>query len=164
MTQTQSVSFDGRRFWAWDAALAVWLIAMMDEARRRGLDARPSWKAYIDWWEIVAIVSDYGLRLDEIQEGDLADFRCLAVTVNSTLAARATLPAEEIIQRLIKGKSTNADRYGEVDEIDAAPIARLGRAIVDLIDGSLPQPPPNDQWLFGTANSWATVRGPKGPS
>jgi hypothetical protein len=43
------------------------------------------------------------------------------------------------------------------DAVDTAPIAELGDAIVELVRGTLPSPPPGTWWFFGVDDGPRTI-------
>lgn len=153
MSKTQAITYKGRSFWAFDAALAVWLGAFIDEAARLGLEREGGWEERLQDWRWVGTVGDIGIDLDELDTTrDMARFLQVAAAASRGLRALGTLPGQETVTRVLVDHPTRAARYGRVQSIDAEPIARLGDAMINLIDGTLPAAPARTWWLFGSAD------------
>jgi len=149
VTKTQFVNYADRGFWAYDVALGVFLKHLIDAAEASGR-ADTTWlSSAVSSWRTVACISDYGLTLDEKwSAAQRQTFVALAEDACARLAARESIPAEEIVrwhlledQRIFPRGAT---------EVLTAPVVELGRAIIALLSGRLPEAPEGKHWLYGT--------------
>jgi hypothetical protein len=108
-------------------------------------------------WRVVAAISDYGLSLDgtwSLQQLDT--FTELADEACNTLSWRDEIPAGEIESwEMVEGVRCFARGLPAVKTASAI---RLGRAIIQLIDGTLPEAPPGTSWFFETEENPRTIQ------
>jgi hypothetical protein len=71
------------------------------------------------------------------------------------LAARVSIPAEEIVAWPLLDDLRIHPRGAT--EVLTAPVVELGRAVVALISGTLPGPPTDKAWLYGTDEARQTL-------
>ena len=157
MSKTQYVEYRDRGFWAYDVALAVFLKHVIDIAELRAAAPGTEWLAKsISWWRVVAVVSDYGLEIDQNwSAAELDVFVNLADRACSSLAERDAIGAEEIVSWPILDDLRIFPRGAP--EVFTAPVVELGRAIIALIDGSLPAAPSGTAWLYGAPAGRTTI-------
>ena len=63
------------------------------------------------------------------------------------LAKRASIPAEEIVGWPILDNLHIVPRGAS--EVDTTSIIELGRALIELVSGDLPEPPDGKIWIYG---------------
>jgi hypothetical protein len=160
MSKTQYVSYDGRGFWAYDVALGILLKHMIDVAELRSQAADVAWLAEAAaQWRVVACLggSAYGLEIDETWPVERRDiFTALVTEACGALANRESIRADEVAAWPILGGEGLHARGAQ--RIATGPIIELGKALVDLVNGSLPTPPEVFCWLFGLPEGRTTTR------
>ena len=158
MSSKQFVEFRGNGFWAYDVVLGVFLKHLIDAATSR-LDPIPdAWLSdAVASWRVVAAISDYGLSLDGTWSPQQLDtFTELADEACNALSWRDEIPAEEIeTWEMVEGVRCFARGLPAVKTASAI---RLGRAIIQLIDGTLPEAPPGTSWFFATDENPRTIQ------
>ena len=156
MSQTQYVEYGAKGFWAYDVALGIFLKHLIDAAQASNQTDAEWLSRSIEWWRVVACVSDYGLTLDP--DWSLAQrqtFMALAENACSGLAKRAAIPAEEITGWPLLDGARIFTR-GET-EVSTGPIVELGQAIIALVSGDLPEAPNGTRWFYGTPTGRRTI-------
>jgi hypothetical protein len=140
MSATQYVKYADRGFWAYDVALGVFLKHLIDAAEKSDR-ATTAWLSHaISSWRVVACIGDYGLTLDaDWSASQRRDFIALAEEASARLAKRASIPAEEIVRWQVLDDLSIFPRGAT--EVLTAPIVELGRAIIELVSGELPEAP-----------------------
>jgi hypothetical protein len=97
----------------------------------------------------VAAIPDIGLTLGAGWSAEQwQTFVALAEDACARLANRVSIPAEEIIAWPILDDVRIFPRGAS--EVDTAPVVELGRAIIALLSGELPDAPSGKSWLYGT--------------
>ncbi|HET9282078.1 MAG TPA: hypothetical protein VFR24_08965 [Candidatus Angelobacter sp.] len=110
--------------------------------------------AISDWR--VACVPDYGLTLDPTWSlAQQQTFLALAEEACAKLAARESIPAEEIVSWPILEDIRIFTRGAT--EVFTAPIVELGHAIIALVRGELPEAPEGQIWLYGAPKGRITI-------
>jgi hypothetical protein len=148
MSKTKFVEFRDDGFWTYDVSLGVFLKHLVDVALRSEF-ADTAWLAdAIEDWRRVAVIPDIGLEINASWSADqLVAVVNLVEEVCTSLAARGTYTADEITSWTLFEDLRIFPR-GHC-EVWAAPVIELGRALIALIDGTLPAAPDGRQWLFG---------------
>ena len=150
MSRTKYVEYGDQGFWAYDVILGVFLKHLIDAAQT-------SDQAATDWvlnaiasWRTIACCSDYGLPLDASwSEMQRQSFVAMAEVACLRLGERASIPAEEIVAWPLLDH-----RYIYVrgaPQVVTAPVVDLGRAIIALVSGTLPDAPPGTTWFYTAA-------------
>jgi hypothetical protein len=104
----------------------------------------------------VACISDYGLTLDEAwSEAQQQTFIAFAKEACERLANRESIPAEEIVAWPLLDDLRIFPRGAT--EVSTGPVVELGRAVIALISGTLPQPPAGMAWFYGTDEGRRTL-------
>ncbi len=157
MSQTKFVEYRDQGFWAYDVALGIFLKHLIDDGQARAAANGDAWLAEaVSDWRIIAGVSDYGLAIDDEWSAaqidvfvDLADEAC------RSLMRRESFSAEEIEAWPIVDDVRLHPR-GATD-VSTAPVVELGRAIIALVNGSLPAAPAGTLWFYGTPEGRRTI-------
>lgn len=156
LSQTKFVEYDGRGFWAYDVALGVFLKHLIDAAQASE-QADTAWlSCAISDWRIVACVQDIGRTLEtgwSLEQRQT--FLALAEEACASLATRESIPAEEIVSWPILEDFRIFTRGA--DEVFTAPVVELGRAIIALVSGQLPEAPEGQIWLYGAPQGRITI-------
>ena len=157
MSKTLYVGFRGRGFWAFDVVSGVFLKHLIDVAEVRAAGRPEPWLAEaVGQWRVNSVVSDFGLFLDDDWIAEQVEVvRQLAIEACDRLSARREISAEEMTSwPLLDGKGVFPRGLPGVTTASAV---RLGRAVVGLLDGSLPAAPRGTSWFFGTEEDPETL-------
>jgi hypothetical protein len=105
---------------------------------------------------VVACISDYGLTLDASwSTAQRQTFIALAEDACARLAQRESIPPEDILSwRLLDDLRIFPRGDGEML---TAPVVELGRAIIALVSGELPEAPDGETWFYGTTEGRCTI-------
>lgn len=156
MSKTKYIEYAGRGFWAYDVAAGIFLKYLIDAAEASDHSGAPWLLIAVSSWRVQACVSDFGLTLDADWEVEQwRTFLALAEESCSRLEERRSIPAEEIVAWPIHDELRIFPR-GE-KEVPAAPVVELGRAIIALVSGDLPDAPPGKAWVYGAPTGRTTV-------
>jgi hypothetical protein len=157
MSATRYVGYVDRGFWAYDVALGVFLKHLIDAAEASVHVKTPWLCAAISSWREVACIPDYGLTLDVNWSAEERQaFIALAEDASARLAKRASISAEEIVGWHLLDDLHIFPRGAA--EVLTAPVVELGRAIIELAYGKLPEAPDSEFWFYGTPTGRQTLR------
>jgi hypothetical protein len=159
MSKTLFVHWRDDGFWVFDVVSAVFLKHLIDAATSYLEHHDEPWlRDAIPRWRFNAVCGDLGLFLDESWSVEqLGIFTGLARQACDALSKRERIPADEIQSwQMIDGDDGRCFARGEPFVTTASAI-RLGEAIIKLVNGTLPEPPPGTWWFFATEKSGATL-------
>lgn len=157
VSKTQAVTYTDRGFWAYDVAVGVFLKYLIGAAQANEGANTPWLSEAVSSWRIWAVVSDFGLTLDAKWSADQRKtLIALAEEACAALATRDSIPAEEIISWPFVDDLRIHPRGA--NEVTTAPVVELGRAIIALLCGELPEAPKGEAWIFGTPSGRSTLR------
>jgi len=159
MSKTHYVEYRSDGFWGYDVAQGILLKHLADLAEARAEELGLSWlKEAAQSWRAGAVF--YGFASSCIKESwsaeQMAVFVDLVGEACEILAAREKIPAEEITLWPMVDELHIFPRGAK--EVFTAPVVELGRAIISLIEGSLPAPPAGTWWCFGFPEGRTTIR------
>jgi hypothetical protein len=157
MSKTHFVEFRGQGFWAFDAVSGIFLKHLVDVAESRIADRHEPWLTEaVSHWRFNAVCGDCGLFLDENWSAEQVQLvRELATAACNLLSKRREISAEEMSSwSLFDGEGVFPRGYASITTASAV---RLGRAIIQLLDGSLPESPRGTWWFFGTEDAPPTL-------
>lgn len=167
MSKTLTVSYEGKKFWAFDAALAVWLVELINLVEQKSLQNDPWWAKQITNWKTYSFISDLGFPLPNDWTQDQQEtFLDLAREATTNLSQSKLLNGQEIAEYVvsvtndnneIKNEVTSAERYKSQEKVPVEPIVSLGEAITQLVEGTLPTAPQGTWWLFGSDAKPTTI-------
>jgi hypothetical protein len=161
MTATKGIEFEGRFFWAYDVAAGVFLKHLIDEAEASEQADAPWLSQAVSHWRVQAAITECGLTLEEEwSSAQRQTFIALAEAACKKLATRESIPAEEIVSWPLADELRIFPRGAK--EVLTAPVIELGRAIIALVSGDLPQSPEGEAWFYGTPTGRSTIRTDKG--
>jgi hypothetical protein len=158
MSKTTPVEFRGRGFWAFDVSLSILLAELIDVAEALGSDQRPPWLAgALPTLRVHAVVgADFLFSPDlGLEGGQLDELIGLVAEASRRLRQRRTVTAAEAAQWQVLDDHTVIWRPAAA--VETAPIAELGQAIIQLLQGTLPSPPPGTWWYFGLSGGPRTI-------
>jgi hypothetical protein len=156
VSQTKFVEFGGRGFWAYDVAAGVFLKHLIDAAEASSQASAPWLSNAVSSWRVQAGITDFGLTLDpDWSTAQRQAFIALAEEACSKLAARESIPAREIASWPLVDDLRIYPRGAS--EVLTAPVIELGRAIIALVIGQLPNAPEGKTWLYGTPTGRETL-------
>jgi hypothetical protein len=157
MTATKGIEFGNRFFWAYDVAAGVFLKHLIDEAEASGQTDVPWLSQALSDWRVQAAITECGLTLREDWSSEQRQtFIELAEGACKKLATRESIPAEEIVSWPLVDDLRIFPRGAK--EVLTAPVIELGRAIIALVSGELPQSPKGEAWFYGTPTGRSTIR------
>lgn len=157
MTATKGIKFEGRFFWAYDVAAGVFLKHLIDEAEASERVDGPWLSKAVSDWRVQAAITESGLTLEEEwSSAQRQVFIELAEAACKKLATRESIPAEEIVSWPLADELRIFPRGAK--EVLTAPVIELGRAIIALVSGDLPQSPEGEAWFYGTPTGRSTIR------
>lgn len=158
MSKTKFVEYRGDGFWAYDVSLRIFLKHLIDASTPHIATLEGEWlDEAISSWRVVAAVADYGLEIDATLTARQIDtFINLADRACNVLAERDVIAADEISSWPILDDLRIHTRGAT--KVLTAPVVELGRAIIALVNGSLPPAPKGTAWLYGTPEGRDTIR------
>jgi hypothetical protein len=157
MSKTLYVDFRGQGFWAFDVVSGIFLKHLIDVAEPRITDRHEPWLAEaVGRWRFNAICGDCGLFLDDTWSPEqVQSVRELAMAACELLSKRREISADEMSSwSLLNGEGVFPRGYASVT---TESVIRLGQAIIQLLDGSLPEAPRGTWWFFGTEDAPNTL-------
>ncbi len=156
VAKTYYIQFGDDGFWAYDVAQGVLLKYLVDIAEARASQAGMSWlKEAAHSWRIGAVL--YGLHIEESWSvKQLGVFKGLVLEACERLQQRETISSTEIEAWPMIDDLRIFTRGAK--EVATAPVVELGRAVVSLLEGSLPAPPTGTWWCFGFPDGRTTIR------
>ena len=157
MSKTLFVEFRGRGFWAYDVISGVFLKHLIDTASRGLGDGSQPWLVgAIANWRVSAVISDLGFFLDDDwSDQQIKTFTALAEKACKELSRRCEIPADEIASWPILDDLKIFPRG--LPAVGTQSPIRLGQAVIQLVNGSLPEPPAGTWWFFGTEDAPRTL-------
>jgi hypothetical protein len=156
VSKTKFIRFGDQGFWVYDVAAGVFLKHLIDAAEASDQKHTAWLSECMKQWLLEACVQDYGLDLDtKWSAGQRQTYIALAEEACSRLATRESIPAEEIGNWDL-GDNLHIFLRGAT-EVETAPVIELGRAIIALVSGQLPEPPEGKIWLYGTPAGRETI-------
>jgi len=162
VSATQFVKYADRGFWAYDVAVGVLLKYLLDAAQKSGEAHTPWLSKAISDWRVWAVISGYGFTLDEAWSADeRKTFIVLAEQACADIGARNSISAEEIVSWPFVDDLRIFPRGAK--EVLTGPIVELGRAIIALVAGELPEAPDGKIWFYGTPTGRQTLDVRKDP-
>ena len=156
MAKTHYIRYRGDGFWAYDVAQGVLLKYLVDIAEGRVEQPGMSWlREAAHSWRIGAVL--YGLYIEESWSVEqLAVFKHLVLEACEQLQKREEISSAEIETWPMIDDLRIFTRGAK--EVSTAPVVELGRAVVSLLEGSLPPPPAGTWWCFGCPEGRTTIR------
>jgi hypothetical protein len=83
-------------------------------------------------------------------------FIALVEQACAAVGARNSIPAEEVVRWTFVGDLRISPRGAK--EVLTAPVVELGRAMIALLLGELPEAPKGEAWFYGTPDGRSTIR------
>lgn len=146
MSKTCCVECSGRALWAYDESLAILLHLVADRAGESS--SFPDDELH-RWRTVAFLGADVGFNLDALCSNQVRRERFveLVKACAEQLMMVQQLPRDLVSSWRPLGHEVilRHDGLG----IDTAPIVELASAIVQLVDATLPAPPPGTWWYFG---------------
>ena len=156
MSKTHYVEFRGNGFWVFDVASSVFLKFLIDAATETSGTVAPWLVGVVQEWRINAVVSDVGFYLDSTwSQSQLNTVVTLCRLSAERIRARGDISAKEVESWPILEDGHICTRG--IDPIPCEPVARIGDAIVSLIENTLPQPPAHHEWCYTLDEDLRTI-------
>src|SRR5262249_7966540 len=130
---------------------------LIDAAQASG-QAKSAWLSQaVSNWRVWAVITELGFTIDEHWSSEQRDtFIALAEQVCAALATRDSIAAEEIVNWHFADDLHLETRGAK--NVPTKPVIELGRAIISLVRGELPEAPKGEAWFFGTEAGRSTIR------
>lgn len=157
MSRTQSVTYAGCGFWAYDVALGIFLKYLVDAAEASAEANTPWLSNAVSSWRFSAVFGFGEVLREDWSAEQRNTFIALAEGACATLAKRASIPSEEILAWPPMLDDRGVFPRG-AKEVLTAPVIELGCAIIDLLYGKLPKAPKGEAWYFGTPDGRSTIQ------
>jgi hypothetical protein len=156
VSKTQFVKYAGHGFWAYDVAVGVFLKYLLDAAESSPEAQTPWLSEAMSNWRLWAVISDFGFTLEEQWSAEeRKTFIALAEEACAALATRDSIAAQEIVSWPFVDDLRIHPRGSK--EVHTAQVIELGRAIIALVSGELPEAPEGKIWLYGTPAGRGTL-------
>jgi hypothetical protein len=147
VSRAQYVEHANGGFWAYDVTLGVFLKHLIYAAEASDQASSEWLSSAISSWREVACISDYGRSLDaRWSEAQQQSFVALTEVACARLAERTSIPAAEILAWPLLNDLHIFPRGAT--EVFTAPVVELGRAIMALVSGTLPEAPKGMTWFY----------------
>lgn len=157
MSRTQPVTYAGRGFWAYDVALGILLKYLIDAAQVSGEADTPWLREAISCWRVWAVITDFGLPLDEHWSKDQREtFISLVKQACAAVSTRDFISADEIASWAFVDDRRIFPRGAK--GVTTSPVVELGCAIIALVSGDLPEAPKGEAWFYGTPSGRSTIQ------
>jgi hypothetical protein len=155
MSRNMFINFRGRDIGVYDVAFSVLAKHLVDAALAHPSIAEPWLAEAARRWGVEAVITDCGMHLDD----DWSP-RQVAIVIEllghacDALSSREEIPREEIESWSFDHEAgpLRVETRGE-DVMETARVITLGRAIADLLRGTLAETPPNHTCFFGFQES-----------
>jgi hypothetical protein len=157
MSKTLYVRYRNAGFWAYDVAVGILLKHMIDCASAySGRDDSGWLSECIARWRVNAVMSEYGLHLDEAwtQEQVQVILHLLDEACRSLETLEAISADEMEAWDILNGGGVYA--RGAV-AFPTAPVVELACAIEALLAGTLPNAPEGTWWFYGVESGRTTI-------
>ena len=158
MTKTLFVQYRDNGFWAYDVGLSVFLKHLIDAAGSCMATPEDTWlRDVVASWQSGTVACNLGFLIEDTwSPAETKLFVRLAEEACKSLEKRDAISAEEVAswptvdgqQIFLRGAS----------EVLTGPILELGRAMIELVRGTLPRPPHGTLWTYGTPDGRSTSR------
>lgn len=148
MTSTLFVEFRDDGFWVYEPVSAVFLKHLIDEARSYLGCHDEAWLSEaVEGWRISAVIPDLGFYMDDSWSREQIDtLTALTRAACEALSKRDKIPAKEIESwQMVDDLRCFARGLSAVMTASAI---QLGEALIRLVNGTLPEPPPGTAWFF----------------
>jgi hypothetical protein len=157
VTSTQYVEYRNQGFWAYDAALGILLKHVIDVAAPFTMAPDNDWLASaVSEWRVPAAISDFGFTVDKgWSASQLSVFIALFDRACSALSEREAIDSDEIESWTVLDDLRLSSRGAS--RVSTGPVIELGRAIIALVEGSLPAAPPGTAWFYGVPQGRTTI-------
>ncbi|MFE5852442.1 hypothetical protein ACFQ61_04370 [Streptomyces sp. NPDC056500] len=150
MSRATPVCFGDRLFWAYDVGLGVLFAEAIRVAEQSAAKRHPLW-----WGELVhqlrvhAVVgASMAVLLDEFSAEEQRALLGWVSRAGVQLTERGGVDLAEVAGwNVLDGQTI--DLRG-ARHVAPGPLVELGQAMSDLVDDTLPPPPPGRHWYFGT--------------
>ena len=157
MSKTAAVSAQGRNFWAYDVSISFLAHEMLAVGREYA--PGPWFDQLAGALTGVAIVAGtVGLDLEPVVQADAVEsFALITCEAGARLRARGSVTQADAEARRIEGRPA-IWRIENDPAMSTAPIVDLAHAMVELVQGRLPEPPPGTWWFLGLPTGPRTMR------
>lgn len=158
MSKTVPVGFRNRQLWAFDVSLSILLAETVRLGQAVAASSPGSWLTpVLDTLRRHAILGaneyfDLDLTITDDQREQVLQ---IIADVARQLRHRGTITRGEAARWVVLDGHPVIWRNAEA--VDTGPIADLGDALIDLVHGTLPDPPPGTWWYFGFPDGPHTI-------
>ena len=158
MSRLMCVEFRDVGFWAFDVVAATYIRFLVDTAEARATSESNTWLAdVIHNWRVSAAVSDVGFHLDDSwTEPQVKTVVEIFRKTNEKIAPLGDIPARTVDSAPIVDELHIFLR--NIDPIPHRPLLRFGKAVIDLLSGSLSAPPTGHWWCYDLAETVSIIK------
>ena len=161
MSRTKPVTYKDTSFWVYDVALGIFLKFLIDRAMECADPEHSAWLSdCIQQWLGGATCPDIAFEFDSQLSAEqlqlvlrLIDESCLELEKRESITAHEE-KAWEKAWNIPYGEGMYKRGYSE---FPTAPVVELGRAIYELLCGTLPPSPAGTWWFYGTETGRQTI-------
>jgi hypothetical protein len=151
-----TVEFRDSWFWAFDVSISILLAETAEVAELSLTEDSPQWLPdMIEGLRVSAVDTDSGFVVDDFDEDQVKHLLRWLTEAIHRLRARQRITAEEALRwHVIDGYPVN---WRDDEVVDTEPIAQLGEAIIQMVEGRLPPAPAGTRWYYGKPESPVTI-------
>lgn len=157
MSRTKSVTYKEISFWAYDVALGIILKFLVDTALQCSDPQYRGWLLKnVQQWRVHAITSDFAFEFDSQLSAEQLELILQLMHESCVeLAKRESISAGEMKSwNILDGEGLFTRGH---PEFPTAPVVELGRAMQELLRGTLPPAPRGTWWFYGTETGRHTI-------
>ena len=148
MTRTAHVNFRDDGFWAYDVAGSVFLWFLIDAANKRLSSHDEPWlREMVQHWRVAAFITEMAHYTDDNWTTSQVDLVIqLSRHAIDAIRSHGDFAASDVQSWPVLDENRIFARGH--DPIPAEPVARLGDAFIQLLQGQLPAPPDQHWWFY----------------
>lgn len=148
MTKTSYVRYRDNGFWAYDVAGSVFLWFLIDAANKQLSSHGEQWlKDMVHHWRVAAVITEMANYTDSDWTASQLDLVIqLSRHAVDAIRSHGDFAAADVQSWQVLDEQRIFARGH--DPIPAEPVARLGEAFIQLLQGQLPVPPDQHWWFY----------------
>lgn len=157
VSQTTTVRYRDRHFWALDDAFAVWLAYLVEELEA-GEVRSDELAAAAEHWRVATFVTDFGADIPDAPEPVMARLRASASRARDHAVTNGDVSTTTLAAwKLIDDQPVSGGFSRTGDHVEVTRILEVADAFIALLSGSLPPDPAHGAWFVGTGNGFRVI-------